>query len=225
MRAFNWFGRRQATLLWVGIAAFLLFGLFGLFGSAPVQVMAQGQTYHFEKYDSQITVNADGSLDIVETITYSFDSGTFRRAIRTWDMERLEGIRDISVKEIVGGLPVAYRRTDFDPDDSTAGVARTYGFERDGTELRLRWIYGPTSNTTRTFEVSYHVSGAIRVYENLDRFDWYAVPPRMDVGIENSTVEAIFPEGSNVDNWPIASVPEARVTAQNNTITWSTSTG
>lgn len=209
--------------MWVGVAAFLLFGIFG---AMPTKALAQDQAYHFEKYDSQITVNVDGSLDITEMIVYSFDSGTFRRAIRTWDLDKLGDITDIKVVETTSGFPVAYERTAFDPDDSTSGVARTFGIERSSTELRLRWIYGPTSNTTRSFNVSYHVEGAIRVYDNLYRLDWYAVPPRLLASISGSTVEAIFPEGSDTTGWETASVPSsARTTKQGNTITWSATSG
>lgn len=223
MRGIMWFSRRQATLIWAGIAAILLFALSGI---APQRVAAQDQSYHIDRYDSRITVNPDGSLDVAETVTYVFDSGTFRRGIRTWDLDKVEGIRDISVVEDIGGLPVSYKRTTFDPDDSTSGQVRTFGFERTDTELRLRWIYGPTSNDSRTFEISYHVTGAIRVYENLYRFDWYAVPPRSTVDIGGSTVEVTFPEGSDTSNWPTASLPSnARKSASGNTITWTADSG
>jgi hypothetical protein len=119
MRTISWFGRRQALLLWVGVAAFLLFGLIG---TIPLSAAAQEQRYRIDRYDSEITVNADGSLDITEKVTYVFESGTFRRGLRTWELDRLEGIRDISVVETINGLPVRYERTEFDPDESTSGI-------------------------------------------------------------------------------------------------------
>ena len=223
MRTISWFGRRRALLLWTGIAAILLFGLYG---AMPARVLAQEQRFHIERYDSQITVNPDGSLDIVETIEYVFESGTFRRALRTWELDRLEGIRDIEVVERTNGLPVPYRQTTFDPDLSTTGAPRTFGTEQRGDELWLRWIYPPTSNATRTFEISYHVDGAIRVYANVDRLDWYAVPPRSLAQINNSRVEAIFPEGSDTSGWETASIPRnAETTKAGNTITWSAGGG
>ena len=225
MRTRSWFGRRQALLLWVGVAAFLLCGLFG---TVPRRAVAQELRFHIERYDSRITVNRDGSLDITEFVEYVFESGTFRRGLRTWELDRLEGIRDISVREYVGGFLgyIPYNRTTFDPDDSTSGAPRTFGTERRDGELRLRWIYGPTSNATRTFEISYHVDGAIRVYANVDRFDWFAVPPRSNQRIDNSNVAVTFPEGSDTSDWETASIPRnAETSKAGNTITWSAAGG
>jgi uncharacterized membrane protein len=208
----------------LGVAAFLLPLLVTL--AFPARVVAQTKVYHMDRYDSNITVNKDGSLDIQETLTYVFTSGTFRRGLRTWDTDKLDSISNIKVAENRNGIFIDYRQTGFDSDDSTSGVTGTYGVENDGNTLRLRWIYGSTSNTSRTFRITYHVSGAIRVYDDHDEFDWYAVPPDWGSAIFNSRVQATFPTGSDSSTWEVSSIPsEAELSRQGNTIVWTAGGG
>lgn len=208
-------------------AALLLVWLATLAAVAmPGRALAQAKEYHMDRYDAAITVNADGSLDITETLTFVFTSGTFRRGLRTWELDKVEGITVESVAENKDSTLRYYTEGIFDPDDSATGVPGTYGTENNGGELRLRWIYGLTSNTSRTFLLTYHVDGAIRVYGDHDEFDWYAVPPEWASPIDKSHVQVTFPQGSNTSIWPVASVPSnAEVSRQNNMIVWTASSG
>jgi hypothetical protein len=205
--------------VWVAaLAAALCLGLL------PGRASAQTKEYHMDHYDSTITVNADGSMDIVETLTFVFTRGTFRRGSRIWDLDKVEGIRVTGVAEESNSSLVPYLEGDFDPDTSTTGITSTYGIENTGSTLRLRWIFGTTTNASRTFQLAYHVDGAIRVYDNRNELDWYAVPPEWGSPINRSRVNVIFPEGINTSSWDVASVPtQASVSKQGNTITWSTS--
>jgi len=162
-------------------------------------------------------------MDIMETLTYVFTSGTFHRGLRTWDMGRVGGITVNGVTETNYPKLTTYTKGAFDLDNSTTGVVGTYGTENDGTQLRLRWIFGDTTNATRTFQIAYHVDGATRVYSNYDELDWYAVPPDWGASINASRVSVIFPSGTDTSNWDVASVPkDAEVSKKGNTITWST---
>src|SRR4051812_710914 len=136
--------------------------------SQPQSALAQTKQYHMDRYDANITVNTDGSLDIQENLVYVFTSGSFRRGVRTWDLSKLDNITNIKVAENRNGVFVNYRETDFDPDSSTTGATGTYGTEIVGSTQRTRWIYGNTSNATRTFRLTYHVTGATRVYADRD---------------------------------------------------------
>ena len=208
--------------------AFLLFWMAALaaalcWGLLPGQASAQAKEYHMDRYDSTITVNADGSMDIVESLVYVFTSGTFRRGLRTWNLDRLEGIDVTGIAEESASSLVPYALGDFDRDASTSGVTGTYGTEKTNNELRLRWIFGSTSNSSRTFQITYHVTGALRVYDDRDELDWYAVPPGWGSAIDRSQVNVIFPEGVDTSSWDVAAVPSlAQVSKQGNTITWST---
>ena len=192
----------------------------------PTPAHAQTQQFSMDEYNSDIIVNPDGSLDITETLTYRFTSGTFRRGLRVWDLERLDSITNVQVAEVRDGQEVPYTFGSFDPDESRTGTAGTYGLENNGDQLRLRWIYGQTSNRTRTFHISYHVNGAIRVYDDRDELDWYAVPPDWASPIDSSEVAVTFPAGADTGTWTTAVVPsQANIAKQGNTITYSTVSG
>jgi hypothetical protein len=211
--------RIPAALLLVWLAT--LVAVVGM----PGHAMAQAKEYHMDRFDTDITVNTDGSMDIVETLTFVFTSGTFRRGLRTWELNKLEGITVTSVAENRNSTLRYYTEEAFDPDNSTAGVPGTYGIENDGKELRVRWIFGTTANATRTFLISYHVNGAIRVYANVNTLAWYAVPPRWESPIDQTRVSATFPTGIVTNNWVVASYPLAGVSKEDNIIVWSANSG
>src|SRR3954469_11758749 len=108
-------GRYSLVIALFGLAAFLLPAL--MRAAFPERAVAQTKIYHMDRYDSDISVNTDGSLDIQETLTYVFTSGTFRRGLRTWELDKLDNITDIKVAENRNGLYVNYREAGFDPDD------------------------------------------------------------------------------------------------------------
>lgn len=196
---------------------------------APNSVTAQERSFRMERYDSRIVVNQDGSLDVEETLVYVFN-GQYRRGLRTWDTEKLERLQDFQVVEVANGEEVPYRQTSFDSDDSTSGTPGTFGVET-GNPTRVRWIYagGPTSSsreTTKTFLIRYRVDGAMRVYDDRDELDWYAVPPDWDSPIDSSRVEVVFPDTANTSDWQTASVPgSANVSKQGNTIVYTAESG
>jgi hypothetical protein len=175
-----------------------------------------------DRYDAEITINQDGSLDVVETLAYVYDRGEFHRGSRVIPLGRVDDITDVQVWESGGAFPGAYRESSYDPDDSTSGVPRTFGTLRDGDNLRIRWVYEYVSNTSKTFRVSYHVNGAVRVYDDRFEFDWYAIPPDWGSSIDNSRVQVNLPEGIDASSLlRVASAPQAEYTAQGNSLIWS----
>ncbi|HEX8227924.1 MAG TPA: DUF2207 domain-containing protein, partial [Chloroflexia bacterium] len=118
---------------------------------APNMALAQERQFHMERYDSLINVNADGSLDIEETLVYVFQ-GQYRRGLRIWETDRLETIGDFQVVEVVDGQEVPYDQSSFAPDEpATSGQPGTFGVE-EGSPTRVRWISegGPTPSNGTT---------------------------------------------------------------------------
>lgn len=190
--------------------------------SAPERAYAQTKEYHMDRYDSDITVNSDGSLDVQETLVYVFTSGSFHRGLREIALDKADSISNVKVAEQKGSFTTPYKQTGFDADDSTSGVTGTYGTENTGSLLRIRWIFGNTSNATRTFVVSYHVTGAIRVYNDRDEFDWYAVPPNWGAPVYASRAQATFSSATDTKTWKTTQAPfNAEVRRYDNKIAWT----
>ncbi|MEO5953190.1 MAG: DUF2207 domain-containing protein, partial [Chloroflexia bacterium] len=187
----------------------------------PGRAYAQEKQYHMDRYDSNITVNDDGSLDVQEVLTYVFESGTFKRGLREIDLGKVDSISNVRVEEEKSGQFVPYRKTSFNADDaSDSAVTGTYGTENTGDLLRIRWIFGNTSRATRTFRVSYHADHAIRVYDDRDELNWYGVPPEWGAQVNASRVEATFP--GNTGKWQTNQIPgSAEVRQYDNKIVWT----
>lgn len=205
---------------------FLLIGLMPAtlaFVSRPEPAFAQSsKVYHMDRYDSDITVNSDGSLDVQETLVYVFTSGTFHAGLREIALDKVDGISNIKVTEQKGTFGTPYKLGSFEPDGETSGTVGTFGTENTGSKLRIRWIYGPTSNATRTFILSYHADGAMRVYPDRDEFDWYAVPPEWGSPVYASRAQATFPTATSTQNWKTNQVPfSAEVRRYENKIAWT----
>src|SRR5436305_8639610 len=104
---------------------------------APRQAYAQTQSFHYDQYNSDITVNKDGSLDVTETLVYVYDEGRFHRGSRAIPLDKTEGITNVQVAEVLpDGSVKQYQQTTYDPDTSTTGVPGTFGTINDGCNLR-----------------------------------------------------------------------------------------
>src|SRR4051794_3616956 len=210
------------------LLALLVFSSLALaVGAAPRGAMAQSsQSFHWPRYDANITVNKDGSLDVVENLLYSYDSGRFHRGNRSIPLGRLGSISNLSVAEVRNGQVVPYTETSYDPDDSTFGVPGTFGTITDGDQLKIRWVYDYVSAPDlRTFQLRYHVNDAVRVYNDHDEFDWYAIPQDASAPISSSQVQVAFPSGVDASKLVLASNPQTDATANGNTVVWSRNGG
>jgi uncharacterized membrane protein YgcG len=213
-------GLQRAALVPLMLA--LLLALVSTFTAGSA--FAQTRSYHMDPYNSDITLNQDGSFDVTETLTYVYDSGSFHRGTRNIPLDRVEKIDNIRVAELVNGQPQDYQQTGYDPDDSTSGVPGTYGTLTGDNILNIRWVYDYTENASRTFLVSYHVIGGLRSYSDHDVFDWYAIPQGWGSPIYGSRVTLNFPGGFDTNNLKeVASQPSAATSQQGNVVTWSLS--
>src|SRR3954452_13824555 len=128
---------RRGRLL--ALPALLLLVLpIALVAVAPRPALAQTKSFHMSEYNSDITVNTDGSLDVDETLVYVYDEGSFHRGTRNIPIDKVDGITGVRVMEEVNGQLVAYRETNYDPDASTGGVPGTFGTRNDGSQLWVR---------------------------------------------------------------------------------------
>ena len=153
---------------------------------------------------------------------YVFTSGTFHAGLREIALDKVDGISNIKITEQKGTFGTPYRQGTFEPDGETSGTVGTFGTEKTSSKLRIRWIYGPTANATRTFILSYHADGAVRVYPDRDEFDWYAVPPEWGAPVYASRAQATFPSATSTQNWKTNQVPfSAEVRRYENKIAWT----
>jgi uncharacterized membrane protein YgcG len=163
-----------SRLVWLS----LLFPVLAVLMSAAP---AWGRTYHVFKFNSNIHVQADGSADVTEQITFVF-RGQFQGVYRDIPVE-YPGPRGtnyslfIRVNQITdeNGLSLKFEKS------------RSRGF------LKLK-IYVPgTSDSMRTVNIDYSVSDAAKFFEQYDEFYWNVTGNDWLVPIESASATLYFP--------------------------------
>ena len=110
--------------------------------------------------DVDITVNADGSLAVVETITFDFD-GSFTGAYRDIPLRTDEFIAGAVVSDSSGPYTLGGCTT-----LGCSSPAGTYGVESIPGAVRIVWHHSST-DTLRTFTISYTMLGVASVYDDV----------------------------------------------------------
>ena len=126
----------------------------------PAAVGAAAKVFVLPEASVSIAVNADGSLDVSERLTFSF-SGNFQGAYRDIPRRSGESITNVSVAED----SFAYQ-----PGASTvlgsADDPGRFGVADLGDEVRVVWHYR-AADERRTFDVSYAFSGLAVAYDDV----------------------------------------------------------
>jgi uncharacterized membrane protein YgcG len=170
----------RVPLRWVFGALILLLGLLG---PAP-RLHAQFSPLVAERFDVELYVQPDGTLEVVERQTIWF-LGTFRRGFRELPLRRTEGITILEVGE--EGRP--YRQA---PTEEPF----TYTVEEGREAVTVRWFFPSTTNARRTFYLRYQVREAIQRYAAGDQLRWNPLPAEHAYEIRESTVTVYLPPGA-----------------------------
>ncbi|MFO7741228.1 MAG: DUF2207 domain-containing protein [Anaerolineae bacterium] len=147
-------------------------------GAAPLPQ----RSVTYERYDVDIDVQPDGTLQVAETYQLRFE-GEFRTGFAEIPLDFVTDIVDIRVRE---GDRV------YEEFGSGPG---TFTTQRPFDAIRVEWEYEPTSGTeVRTFTVEYRVLGGLWVYPEEDTLSWKAVPAdRSGIPTEASRVTVHLP--------------------------------
>ncbi|MGD2104439.1 MAG: DUF2207 domain-containing protein, partial [Anaerolineae bacterium] len=159
----------------------LLFAVLSLLSVSAAPEPQRSVTY--ERYDVDIRVQEDGSLDVAETYQLRFE-GEFRTGFAEIPLRYVSDITDVSLRE----GHQSYRAGGSGPG--------TFDVAREGDAIRVDWEYEPTTGTeVRAFTIEYRALGALWVYPDGDRLTWTAVPAdRSGIPVEASRVRVQLPE-------------------------------
>jgi len=143
----------------------------------------------YERYDVDIDIQSDGSLQVAETYQLRFD-GEFRTGFAEVPLNYVTDIVDLRVRE---GTTV------YEEFGSGPG---TFTWQRQSDAIRVEWEYEPTSGIeVRTFTVEYRVQGGLWVYPDRDTLSWIAVPAdRSGIPTEASRVTVHLPAPVDPDD-------------------------
>lgn len=138
-----------------------LTALFILFLLTVSVAFAQEKSVVVQRRDADMTINKDGSVHIVETWLVDFQGGPFRFAFRAIPFNKISSL----VFEGVSENGKEYLR-------AASETPNTYSVEAGGGERIITWYFEPTTNATRTFELRYTITDALRIYGGGDQFWW-----------------------------------------------------
>jgi hypothetical protein len=104
---------------------------------SPADAAGPGN-YAASRFDVNATVLGGGSLAVIETIAFEFQSGTFQKVWREIPSSRTDGIEIVEARMDGETFP---------PGTGPGHIAIT-----GGNRVRIEWQFAPTGPSTHTFE-------------------------------------------------------------------------
>jgi uncharacterized membrane protein YgcG len=137
-----------------------------------------------EKFDSQITVLPNGSIDVTENITFRF-IGSWRGVYREIPVEynTPQGMNYslfLDVKRIT----------------DSSGQSLKYESSRERHYLKLKIYVPEAQDSTRTIAIEYTVANALRFFEDHDELYWNVTGDEWDVPIASASANITLPVGT-----------------------------
>ena len=178
---------RPGSLAYRTAAIFPCLLLCLLFNRAPLYAQ-QAPPITYQRYDTAITLQPDGSFLVQEIQQIRFD-GNFHTAYAEIPRTLTSSIEDVQISE----GEKTYARNSVGPGSFTADA---------GTDsIIVNWEYTMTQpSDVRTFTLAYKVKGGLWVYPQGDILEWRAVPAdRSGILVENSTVTVTLPAAVGAD--------------------------
>ena len=119
-----------------------------------------------ERFDSHIRVQADGTLEVTETVRFRFRGDPFRKVYRLIPRRKTDGIEIVSAE--MDGQPLTFGK-------GTGQVE-----VRPGSPTRVEWKFAPRQNSTNIFVLPLHRPRRrpARDYD-VDLPQWRALPASM----------------------------------------------
>jgi uncharacterized membrane protein len=142
------------------------------------------RSYSIERFDAQIRVNRDASIDVTETITARFH-GSYNGLFRTIPIK----YRNAQGLNWTLGVSLQSARDD-------AGRNLRTETSREGANLKFKvWIPG-AMDATRTMVLRYHATNGLRFFDEHDELYWNVTGDEWEVPIRAATAEITLPPGA-----------------------------
>jgi uncharacterized membrane protein YgcG len=148
----------------------------------PGKVQA-GKDYVAERFDVDIILNTDGSMQVTETIAFRFMGGPFSYVYRDLEKTRTDGITFTSAE--LDGRPLTVNGEN----------AIEWVEVKEGDPLSVKWHFAPTTDQIRIYTLTYQVSGIVRKGD-MDSIVWMAIPPEHEYRSQTSRITVAYPDGA-----------------------------
>ena len=158
------------------------------------------KSYSADRFDVEVSAQADGSLLVEETVTFRFVGGPFSYVFRELPTDHTDGITDIVAG--VDGQPW--------PQGTGPGQVEITG----NNPIEITWHLSPTSDVAQTFTLAYRALGVVRQGSDADVLDWQALPDEYEYDIASSRVTVSYPAEAQLASEPevLAGKADAAIT-------------
>jgi uncharacterized membrane protein YgcG len=146
---------------------------------------ASAREQRLRKFEAEIVVMPDGSVEVTENITFQFIGGPWHGIYREIPVEYAGP----------GGLNYSLFLNVKRVDEE--GRSLRYESSRDRQYRKLK-IYIPNAdNSTHVITIEYAVEDALRFFDDHDEFYWNVTGDEWTLPIESASAHIVFPEGTS----------------------------
>jgi uncharacterized membrane protein len=179
--------KRLSVLLFLATVLFLQ-----IFAAAQT-AFADSRSYHVSGYTINAAINPDGSADMEERLTYTFD-GDFNGILGDIDFSSTGGLENMQVFVEKDGSLQEWRLNSTSDLDANGGRG-TYNLVREG-ELAKFKVFEPSSDEQKTFVLKYKFKDVVTKYNDVAEFNRKLVDANSDVMFYNIVINITLPEGA-----------------------------
>jgi uncharacterized membrane protein len=137
-----------------------------------------------QKFDAQILINADGTIDVTENITAQFIGSNWHGLYRTIPVEYTTP-QGLNYSLFLRVLSVT---------DSN-GQKLKYEEGHEGRNERLKIYVPDADDSTQTIALTYRISDAISFFDDHDELYWNVTGTDWDVPLNSVTAHIVLPSG------------------------------
>jgi uncharacterized membrane protein len=178
--------------------------IFLLLAAVLLSVFALGQNslasnryYTINDYTINVDVQADGSAEIEERITYMF-TGSFNGVLRDIDYMLTDGMDNIKVLVEKDGFARELRLNSQNNLDDNGGSG-TYNMIKNDEIAHLK-VFEASKNERKTFIYKYTFNNVVTRYNDVAEFNRKIIDSGWDVSLNNATINIRLPEGAQKDD-------------------------
>jgi uncharacterized membrane protein len=148
---------------------------------------AFAKDYYFPSVVVTVSIQSDGSFDVVEKRTYDF-SGDFHWATYTLQKSGFSSLENFTIEDESGQY--------IQNNSENPG---TYSFTEDSNQYIATFYYS-ASNEQKTFIFSYKINGGIKAYQDIADFYWKLVGANWDKKTNLLEAFVYLPQEVNPDS-------------------------
>ena len=172
--------------------------------AAAIPALA-AKSYRAEHYHSQVIVEQGGSLLVTETVRFAFGPDEFTYVYRELPSRRTDGLTILEAT--MDGMPMERGKG-----------AGQFEVRRDDNRRRIVWHFPPTSNSARTFTVTYRAAGVVWQDTDTDVLAWTLLPTRHEYAIDCASGEVAYPADAALVADPVLDPPASQFRHEGQTV-------